>query len=96
MQQMRDNTPHNFIQKTDQNMYGNSQGQYGYNQSQNNQQPQYYRPYQNYGVNSNDRPPVVSDGGCCCSIMWLLNIEILLFYRLRGPAWANEEFLIFR
>lgn len=56
-------------------MYGNGNNGYsyggGYNQPP-QQQPAYYsKPYQNYGVNSNERPPVVSQGGCCCSIMWL-------------------------
>jgi hypothetical protein len=64
MQNIRDTTPHNFIQKSDQNMYGQYSGQ-----NQTNQQSGYQRPFQNYGVSSNDRPPVVSQGGCCCSIM---------------------------
>lgn len=69
VQQMRDTTPHNYIQKSDQNMYSQYEGQQSYGQNQNNQQPQYYRPYQNYGVDSNQRPAIVSDGGCCCSLM---------------------------
>ena len=67
MQQMRDTTPHNFIQKTDQDMYGQNTG---YNQYQNQPQNYNHRPFQSYGVSSNDRPAVVSQGGCCCSIMW--------------------------
>lgn len=69
MQQIRDTTPHNFIQKTDSDMYGQANG-YQYNQYQ-KQQPQFqnHKPFQNYGVSANDRPPVVSQGGCCCSIM---------------------------
>ena len=65
MQNIRDTTPHNFIQKSDQNMYG----QANYNNYNQNQQSGYQRPYQNYGVSSNERPPVVSQGYCCCSIM---------------------------
>lgn len=50
-------------------MYGQNNGQYGYNQRP-PQQPIYNQPYYNYGVPSNQRPVVISsDGGCCCSIM---------------------------
>lgn len=68
MQQIRDTKPHNFIQKTDQDMYG--QNNSGYNTYYNQQQQQgTHRPYVNYGVDANSRPPVVSQGGCCCSVM---------------------------
>lgn len=58
-------------------MYGqNNQngGQY-YGQPQYQQQnPSYHKPFVNYGVDSNQRPAVVSQGGgCCCSIMWSKN-----------------------
>lgn len=68
-QQIRDTKPHNFIQKSDQDMY--AQNNTGYNTYHNNQQQQgINRPYVNYGVDSNNRPPVVSQGGgCCCSVM---------------------------
>jgi hypothetical protein len=71
MQQMRDTTPHNFIQKTENDSYGQYQNT-GYQHNGYQQQPQYnnnFKPYQNYGVSANERPPVVSQGGCCCSIM---------------------------
>lgn len=31
--------------------------------------PTYNKPFVNYGVSSNQRPAVVSQGGCCCSVM---------------------------
>lgn len=76
MQQMRDTKPHNFIQKMDQdtygqnNQYGGAQygGQYG-GQQQYQAGPTYHKPFVTYGVDSNQRPPVVSQGGCCCSVM---------------------------
>lgn len=75
MRQMQDTKPHNFIQKTDQDMYGqnNQYGQqYGgqyYGGQQQTQGPTYNKPFVAYGVNSNQRPVVVSQGGCCCSVM---------------------------
>ena len=66
MQNIRDTNPHNFIQKSDQNMYGQANVQY---QNPQYQQSGYQQPFQNYGVSANQRPPVVSQGGCCCNIM---------------------------
>lgn len=42
-----------------------------YNQPRVHMQPQMQPQGQfvSYGVNSYDRPPVVGQGGCCCSIM---------------------------
>jgi len=70
MRQMQDTKPHNFIQKTDQDMYGQN-NQYGqqYGGQQQIQNPAYHKPFVSYGVNSNQRPAVVSQGGCCCSLM---------------------------
>lgn len=54
MQQMRDTTPHNFIQKTENDSYGQYQNTGYYNGYQ--QQPQQinnFKPYQNYGVSAN-------------------------------------------
>lgn len=63
--------------KTDQDMYGQN-NQYGqqYGGQQQIQNPAYHKPFVSYGVNSNQRPVVVSQGGCCCSLMWS-NIIIL-------------------
>lgn len=71
MQQMRDTTPHNYINKMQTDMYGaNNNGGYSQNYQQQQHQPNYTKPYYNYGVDSNARPVVVSSGGgCCCSVM---------------------------
>lgn len=75
IQEMRNTNPHNFIQKTDNDMYGQNNatyngGQYGYQQQQNLNQPTYHKPFVNYGVSADQRPAVVSSGGgCCCSVM---------------------------
>lgn len=51
------------------NQYGGGGGQY-HGQAQYQQQgPTYHKPFVTYGVDSNQRPAVVSQGGCCCSIM---------------------------
>lgn len=58
------------------NQYGGGGGQY-HGQAQYQQQgPTYHKPFVTYGVDSNQRPAVVSQGGCCCSIMWFENFFI--------------------
>ena len=82
MQQIRDTKPHNFIQKSDQDMY--AQNNTGYNTYQyQQQQGGTNRQYVNYGVDSNSRPPVVSQGGgCCCSVMWIFWFVIKIWNKL--------------
>lgn len=83
MQQMRQTEQHNFMTTGQTNMYqSNPQMQGGYQrpvyQQPGYQQPVYQQPQPVYqqpmqqstiNPNSHQRPPVNSDGGCCCSVM---------------------------
>ena len=75
---IRANQPYNFTQQSNNDMYGasnpgprpNQNASYGQGQTNlsNTGQSFEFSPTK-FNANSNSRPPVVSEGGCCCSVM---------------------------